>query len=213
MLLQERSGTTMSTRIPHSPVRAVCGLFAIGAVTAITIACTVSHREDRQATMQRNQMSTHAVRIDWKFGAPPDRIWAAWTDPHMVRRWFGSDPNGTVLETYLDVRVGGRFEVTFANEDGKRYTATGVYRVVEHGRGLQFSWHWRDEPGVETAVSVALLPDGTGTRMQFEHAGLVHRSTHNYESGWRSTFEKMERAVASGTRQQDVLSGSPVDVL
>lgn len=95
------------------------------------------------------------------------------------------------------MRPGGRFEITFANEDGTQYTAMGVYRLVEHGRRLQFSWHWRNEPGIETAISVALFPEGTGTRMRFEHAGLIHPSTHDYETGWLSTFRKMEKAAVS----------------
>jgi len=148
-----------------------------------------------------NDTEPQAVRIDWIFDAPPEKIWAAWTDPGLVRQWFGSDPNGQVLAACLDVKPGGRFEVTFANADGTQYTAMGVYRRVEPFRLLQFSWQWKNEPGVETAIGVALFPDGTGTRMEFEHAGLLHLSTHNYASGWRSTFEKMQKAISRSTAE------------
>ena len=121
--------------------------------------------------MQLNETKAQAVHIEWRFAVPPDKVWAAWTETDKVSQWFGSDPNGTVLNADLDVRPGGRFEVTFANADGTQYTASGIYQQVEPHRLLRFSWHWRNEPGVETAIRVALSPDGTGTRMQFEHGG------------------------------------------
>jgi uncharacterized protein YndB with AHSA1/START domain len=163
--------------------------------------CTVHEGEIKSADSAPKQMDPKFVRVDWKFAAPPAKIWEAWTEPHVVRQWFGSDPNGEVLDAFLDVRPGGSFEVTFANGDGTPYTASGVYKKVEPHRLLKFSWGWRNEPGIETAITVALFADGTGTRMQFEHAGLIHASSHDYASGWRSTFAKMERAVASSTEE------------
>jgi uncharacterized protein YndB with AHSA1/START domain len=129
-------------------------------------------------------------------GLYTETIWAAWTDSRIVRRWFGSDPNGEVLAAHLDARVGGRFEVTFANGDGTQYTAMGVYRRVEPFRHLEFSWQWKNEP-VQTFIRIEMSPEGAGTHMKFEHAGLIHLSTHDYASGWRSTFEKMEKAISS----------------
>ncbi len=144
-------------------------------------------------------MSPQSVHIDWTFAATPVQVWAAWTEPSFVRQWFGSNPEGKVLDAYLDVRPGGRFEVTFADEDGTQHTAQGIYRRVEQPHLLQFSWGWKSEPGIETAITVSLFPEGRGTKMQFEHSGLIHKSSHDYESGWRSTFAKIEKVLASRT--------------
>lgn len=168
-------------------------LLAVITLFWIAVGCTVPPRESAKMS---NDTKSQAVRIDWRFDAAPESVWAAWTDPSLVRQWFGSDPNGEVLAAALDVKPRGRFEVTFANADGTQYTAMGVYQEVEPVRLLQFSWQWKNEPGVETAIRVVLSPDGTGTRMQFQHAGLLHLSTHDYASGWRSTFEKMQKAIS-----------------
>lgn len=184
----------MRVRESSKAVRSPLLFFAIGALLSSGVGCTAPQVESAKMS---DETESQPVRIEWRFDAPPEKIWAAWTDASMVRRWFGSDPNGEVLATYLDVRPGGRFEVTFANADGTQYTALGVYRRVEPFRLLQFSWQWKNEPDVETSIRVALSAEGTGTRMEFEHAGLIHLSTHDYASGWRSTFEKMEKAVSS----------------
>jgi len=109
---------------------------------------------------------------------------------------MGSDPKGTVLSAALDVRPGGRFEVTFANGDGEEHTCFGVYREVQPGVKLAFSWEWRSEPAVESAVSVWLASDRSGTRMVFDHSRLGGASRHDYAAGWQRTFDKLERVLA-----------------
>lgn len=184
-----------STAVP----RALVHLFRCTMLAWLSLSCTLHAQEVKSAPSEESTpMNPKSVRIDWKFTAPPAKVWAAWTQPRAVSQWFGSDPNGKVLNAYLDVRTGGRFKVTFADRDGTQHTASGIYQQVEPEQLLKFSWGWKSEPGIETEISISLLPEGTGTRMQFEHAGLIHSSSHDYESGWRSTFAKIERVVASG---------------
>jgi uncharacterized protein YndB with AHSA1/START domain len=136
-----------------------------------------------------------SIRISWEFSASPAEVWAAWTQPELVREWFGSNPDGKVLRADLDVRPKGGFEVTFADPDGTQHTASGRYTIVEPNRLLRFTWAWKSEPGIQTIVTVALAAQGSGTRMEFEHGELVHASSHDYARGWRSTFEKIERVL------------------
>lgn len=180
---------TRKLRTAQSPLLpiAVCTLSWVGTGYALP---------QHESAEVQTEVEPQPVRIEWAFDAPPETIWAAWTDSRIVRRWFGSDPNGEVLAAHLDARVGGRFEVTFANGDGTQYTAMGVYRRVEPFRHLEFSWQWKNEP-VQTFIRIEMSPEGAGTHMNFEHAGLIHLSTHDYASGWRSTFEKMEKAISS----------------
>ena len=155
---------------------------------------------------------TDSVRLERHFDVPPELVWQAWTDASWVRRWMGSDPKGTVLSAVLDVRPGGRFEVTFANGDGEEHTCFGIYREVAPSARLAFSWEWRSEPNVESAVTVSLAPDASGTRMAFEHADLGGASQHDYAAGWQRTFDKLERALAgyrSGAARPSAGSKSP----
>jgi uncharacterized protein YndB with AHSA1/START domain len=125
-----------------------------------------------------------------RFDASPAEMWRAWTEPEQVRQWFGSDPAGTVLRARLEVRVGGSFEVTFANSDGTQYTCGGDYTVVEPPTLLAFTWRWRNEPDVETQIRLRFEPAEDGTVQHFEHRGLGAATSHNYAVGWQSTFDK-----------------------
>ena len=138
---------------------------------------------------------TDTIIIEHLLTASIEDAWRSWTDPVYISQWFGSDPNGVVLESAVDARVGGSFEITFRDSSGLEHTCFGFYTDVKPLHSLQFTWSWRSEPGVESRVSVTLYTEGEGTQMRFVHAGVGTASAHNYDEGWRSTFEKLDRML------------------
>ena len=136
-----------------------------------------------------------SIRISRYFSESPQEVWQAWTDPKFVKSWFGSDPNGIVLDASLDVRLGGTFEVTFKNSDDTQFTCTGAYQEIEQYQRLVFTWTWKDRPEVRELVTLVFQAEQTGTLMIFEHANIDAGTTHDYETGWKSTFDKLERTL------------------
>ncbi|MFL5808121.1 MAG: SRPBCC domain-containing protein [Flavisolibacter sp.] len=98
------------------------------------------------------------INIQYLFNASPQIIWTAWTDPAFIIQWFGSDPNGKGLSAQLDVRPGGSFKVSFADADGSVHTCSGIYVEVHKPNKLSFTWSWKNEPGVQSLVTVLLIP-------------------------------------------------------
>jgi len=141
----------------------------------------------------------HKVNIKYLLNASPEIIWKAWTDPALILHWFGSDPNGKGLSAQMDVRSSGAFEVSFADGDGTVHTCSGIYVDVDKPRKLSFTWSWKSEPGIESFVTVLLIPIQEKTEMQFEHSNLSDGSQHNYEKGWSSTFLKLERMIRNNS--------------
>lgn len=137
----------------------------------------------------------NSLKIERHFSATPQKLWGAWTDPGIVKLWFGSDPNGTVSDAVLDVRVGGNFAVTFHNSTAEEYTAQGIYQEVDLHKKLLFTWGWKDQPHIKEMVAVQFQPEDTGTLMTFEHLDIDANTSHNYEVGWRTTFDKLDRAL------------------
>ena len=140
-----------------------------------------------------------SIRISRYFSQSPQEVWQAWTDPELVKSWFGSDPSGTVLDEALDVRLGGTFEVTFRNSDGTQFTCTGAYKEIEKDQKLVFTWTWKDRPEVLELVTLLIQAEQNGTLMIFEHANIDGGTTHDYEIGWKSTFDKLERTLQAGS--------------
>ncbi|HVX51599.1 MAG TPA: SRPBCC domain-containing protein [Chitinophagaceae bacterium] len=140
-------------------------------------------------------MNTGIITINKTFTAPAAAIWRAWTEPAMIKQWFGSDANGTVLSAQLNVQPGGNFEISFANADGAQHTCFGIYLLVQPYTKLSFTWTWKSEPGIESLVTVEIEPMGDFTVMHFTHAHVGFASAHNYRQGWADTFYKLERAL------------------
>ncbi|MGU3646230.1 SRPBCC domain-containing protein [Microbacterium sp. C23T] len=137
-----------------------------------------------------------SITVDHHFNAPQTKVWAAWTDPTIVRVWWGSDPDGVVTSAALDVRPGGRFVISFQDSSGDFHTSTGEYLRVEEPTELEFTWSWLSETNTASRVNVVFAGDDTGTRMRFVHQDLRGASEHDYAEGWRRTFAKLDRVLA-----------------
>jgi uncharacterized protein YndB with AHSA1/START domain len=69
---------------------------------------------------------------------PPDKVWAAWTQPELLVQWFTPAPWKTV-SVDIDVRPGGRSVTTMESPEGERYPNAGCYLQVEPNRLLVFT--------------------------------------------------------------------------
>ena len=136
-----------------------------------------------------------SITISRYFSAAPRDVWQAWTDPQLVKSWFGSDPKGTILDASLDVRPGGTFAVTFRNFDDTQFTCTGTYQEIEKDQRLVFTWTWKERPEVSELVTLTFQAEQNDTLMIFEQANIDAGTTHDYETGWNSTFDKLERTL------------------
>jgi len=136
-----------------------------------------------------------SIILEINIHAPIQEVWRAWTDPALILKWIGSDPEGEGLKAHMDVRPGGMYEISFRGSDRVEHTCFGIYTEVKEFRKLIFSWEWKSEPGVESFVEIELTSDNDHTLMQFEHSHVGSRSMHNYVAGWKATFEKLEQLL------------------
>lgn len=136
-----------------------------------------------------------SVALTVSLSAPLSQVWDSWINPRSLG-WFGSDPNGTVIEAHADARRGGRYQVIFENSDGSRYTCLGTYLKVEPQRLLEFTWTWAGREHHTERVRVTFEAQGGGTVLQFEHLDIDPATSHGYAEGWMTTFGKLERQLS-----------------
>lgn len=138
--------------------------------------------------------TTHGISLLASLSAPAADVWRAWTVPKYMG-WYGSDPDGTVIEAHADARKGGRFEVTFQQSDGTRYTCLGTYLAVEPLRRLEFTWTWAGREDHTERVRVTFAEADGVTNLILEHLDIDPDTSHNYAEGWRTTFGKLQRQL------------------
>jgi len=126
-------------------------------------------------------------RID----APPAKVYAAWTDPQKMMRWYA--PAGAdTLAAETDARPGGRFRVLMRTADGERHDVSGVYREVVPDEKLVFTWQWRSKPEWESLVTITLKRDGEGTILTLLHEQLPDEAERDgHRDGWTGAIEKL----------------------
>ena len=68
----------------------------------------------------------------------PDRVWAAWTEPELLKQWFTPAPWKTV-DVDVDVRPGGRCITTMESPEGEQFPNAGCYLEVRPNELLVFT--------------------------------------------------------------------------
>jgi uncharacterized protein YndB with AHSA1/START domain len=131
-----------------------------------------------------------------RLNAPPEKVYAAWTDPQKIIQWFGRpDANRESFKADIDPQVGGHFRVSFST-DSEYYEVGGVYRDVVPNQLLVFSWAWHSTPERESQVSVSLKPDGDGTLLTVHHEQLFDQAARDgHERGWIASLDKLEKCA------------------
>jgi uncharacterized protein YndB with AHSA1/START domain len=137
-----------------------------------------------------------SLTLKRRLKASPEAVYAAWTDPEKIVKWFGPDA-GPVEHAALDVRVGGRYTVIFRTEDGEQHHVTGIYREVVPNEKLVFTWAWRSTPERESLVTILIKPEGAGSLLTLQHEKFFdEKARDDHRRGWSGCLDKLERYFA-----------------
>jgi uncharacterized protein YndB with AHSA1/START domain len=139
------------------------------------------------------------VLITRIFDAPRESVFRAWTDPDEVAAWFGPEQMATPRERInIDLRVGGRYELTMVRRDGAGEFAIGydILELVEPElivlRSDPMPEQGMHEP---TVVRVELHDHGDKTRMTLTDGPLPAAGRDHAEGGWNAAFDKLAAHV------------------
>ncbi len=128
--------------------------------------------------------------------AKPDKVYAAWTDPEKILKWFGPDKIA-VLSAEADARLGGRFRIVMLGADGEEHDVSGTYLAVMPNEKLVFTWAWRSTPERQSLVTVLIKPDGTGSMLTLIHEQFFDEAARDrHREGWSGCLDKLENYLA-----------------
>lgn len=134
--------------------------------------------------------------------APPERVFAAWTDCESMRHWYGPEGHELIV-CEQDLRAGGRWRFVTRDPDGAETGLFGVYREVAPPGRIVNTEAWEGMPDFETVVTTTLEAEGTGgTRLA---AVVLHPSAETragalasgMERGVRQTFARFAAHLAT----------------
>jgi uncharacterized protein YndB with AHSA1/START domain len=146
----------------------------------------------------RTAAADREVVITRLFDAPREAVFRAWTDPDEVAAWYGPEHFDTPRAGIrVDLRVGGRYELTMVPRGEGRTFAVG-YEIVElvEPELLVLRSDPMPEMGMHepTVTRVELHDLGGRTRMVLTD-GPYAESRHA-EAGWSQAFDKLAAFVS-----------------
>ena len=139
-----------------------------------------------------------SLTIKRRINAAPSKVFAAWTDAEKLAAWFGMPakmkPGSLRAET--DLRVGGRYRISFDGVDGEYFEVGGVYRDIVPNERLAMTWAWHSTRERESLLTISLKQDGSGTLLTLHHEQFFDEAARDgHEKGWTELLGQLERSL------------------
>lgn len=153
------------------------------------------------------------VEVSYTFNAPVEKVWQAWTDPELIKQWWG--PAGfSAPDAKNDLREGGKYLYAMKDLDGKVTWGTGTYLKIIPNKLLVCTDNFADEDGniitpqeagmpmefgdgEEAYVTVEFIDQGDSTEIHLSHEGLPSAIHDDCLDGWTSSLDKMQTLLES----------------
>ncbi len=151
------------------------------------------------ATQTAPAATTETLRLTRFFDAPRARVFRAFTDPQILKRWWG--PDGiTTPNPEVDLRVGGAYRLEMHGSQGVDHVIGGQYREIVAGEKLVFSWAWEGGGmGGQTLVTLEFRDRDGGTELSLTHEGFDDaESCERHNRGWSSSFDCLDQDITGG---------------
>jgi uncharacterized protein YndB with AHSA1/START domain len=133
--------------------------------------------------MNEAATETLSVVVEREIPYPPEKIWRALTQPHLIEAWL--------MKNDFEPVVGHGFTLRgdWGSVDCEVWT-------LEPNKTLSYTW---DAMGLESVVTWTLTPAGAGTHLRMEQSGFRPDQQQAYQGakfGWQKFFGSLEQVLA-----------------
>jgi uncharacterized protein YndB with AHSA1/START domain len=133
-----------------------------------------------------------SVVVEREFAAPPEKLWRALTQPHLIEEWLMTNDFMPNVGHHFNLRGdwGGVLDCEVL--------------AIEPNRQLAYTWnHVHADPAynLESVVTFTLTPTGSGTHLRVEQAGFRRDQPQAFggaKFGWQKFLGNLDQVVARG---------------
>jgi uncharacterized protein YndB with AHSA1/START domain len=123
-----------------------------------------------------------SVVVEREIPFPPEKIWRALTQPHLIEEWLMKNDFKSVLGHRFNLRADWG-------------VVDCQVLAVEPNKTLSYTWC---SLGLESVVTWTLTPTGTGTNLRMEQSGFRPDQLQYYQGakyGWQRFFAALEQVL------------------
>jgi uncharacterized protein YndB with AHSA1/START domain len=149
----------------------------------------------------KDRSVTHATfTIERNYPKPPQRVFAAFSDPAQKRRWFAEGEKLQVEKFEMDFRVGGRERSSFRVQGMECVNDTFYTDIVPDRRiVIAYTMTLGGKRISSSQATVELLPAEKGTDLIFTEQGAFFEGADGpqmRQEGWTKLLESLARELA-----------------
>lgn len=160
------------------------------------------------------------ITIERVFDAPRDLVWKAWTDPEMIKKWWG--PEGfTAPSIKIDLRVGGKYTYAMKGPEGSEWDrvmySSGIIKELVPQEKIVSTDYFSDQEGnmikpsdegqsedfpTEMTVTITFKDEGVGkTKLTIFYPKAENEKQYEamlksgMQEGWNSSLDKLAKSL------------------
>jgi uncharacterized protein YndB with AHSA1/START domain len=133
--------------------------------------------------MNEESTATLSVVVERELSHPPEKIWRALTQPHLIEEWLMKNDFMPVVDHRFNLRADWG-------------VVDCQVLAVEPNKTLSYTWA---AYGLESVVIWTLTPTSTGTNVRMEQSGFRPDQQQAYQGakgGWPQFFAALEQVLA-----------------
>ena len=139
--------------------------------------------------MSTTATETLSVVVERDIAFPPEKIWRALTQPHLIEEWL--------MKNDFKPVVGHRFNL----RGGWGGVLDCEVLVVEPNKALSYTWNFAHADAafnLNSVVTFTITPTAAGTLLRMEQVGFRPDQRQAFgaaNAGWQQFFAKLEEVL------------------
>ena len=140
--------------------------------------------------MTESSADSRTVVVEREFPHPPENIWRALTQPHLIEEWL--------MKNDFKPALGHRFNLR--GEWGGVLDCEVL--AIEPNKTLSYTWNFAHDDAaldLRSVVTFTLAPSGTGTLLRMEQTGFRPDQKQAFggaKAGWQQFLTKLDQVLA-----------------
>jgi uncharacterized protein YndB with AHSA1/START domain len=162
--------------------------------------------------MEKITEPLNEVTLERTYDASPEKVWRAWTDPEILKRWWGPD-NVTIPECEVDLRVGEKFYIVMEAGEamgpykGTKWPMLAEFTAIDPNKKLSYTAQaWtegqKEQTTIDQATDLTFFNEKGKTKLKikaiiFKAGPGAQMAAQGMQAGFTQQLEKLNNFLSA----------------